>query len=94
MSSEDDENKYSNETIEFLAEACNNEFSDTEMQLLFYILAMNASKIPSHKMGTEFSNYHYLITKYNEMNLYSAKKKIDNRFAYLKKMIENDLESK
>lgn len=94
LRSEDDENKYSDENIEFLAEACNNEFSDTEMQLLFYILVLNASKIPPHKMGMQFANYHYLITKYTEMNIYSTKKKIDNRFSYLKKMIENDLESK
>lgn len=94
LSIDNNENKYSNENIEFLAEACNNEFNDMEMQLLFYILGSNVSKIPTHKMGEQFAKYHYLLAKYTEMNIYSEKKKIDNRFLYLKKMIENDFENK
>ena len=74
---DNNENKYSNENIEFLAEACNNEFNDMEMQLLFYILGSNVSKIPTHKMGEQFAKYHYLLAKYTEMNIYSDGKKIN-----------------
>lgn len=76
LSIDNNENKYSNENIEFLAEACNNEFNDMEMQLLFYILGSNVSKIPTHKMGEQFAKYHYLLAKYTEMNIYSEKKKL------------------
>lgn len=94
LSSKDDENKYSNEAIEFLASSCDYEFSNAEMKVLLYILVANTNKLPPNELGTEFARYHYLLTKYAEMNLYEQKNKITNRFLYLKKMVENDLESK
>lgn len=88
------ENKYSSEAIEFLASSCDYEFSNVQMKVLFYILVANTNKLPPNELGTEFARYHYLLTKYAEMNLYEQKNKITNRFLYLKKMVENDLESK
>ena len=38
----------------------------------------------------QITKYNYLSTMYNRLNMYSKKRKIKDRFAYLRKMIEDD----
>lgn len=78
--------KYSNECLEFLADACENEFSDEEMQVIFNILTR--LKLPDNPNGIEFSRYNFLAEKYAVLNMQASKRKITSRFGYLKKILE------
>ena len=80
--------EFENEKLEFLAGACENEFTEEEMEVLFSLVA--AKKLPAHEYGVQFAQYHYLAEKYAELNLQASKRKINSRFAYLKKMIQLD----
>ena len=83
------ENKYSNEHLEFLAESCKNEFSEEEMQVLYDIVR----KIEPQHQGT--ARYDYLFKKYNELDYRASRldlKPLRSRFAYLKRLIESDLQ--
>lgn len=80
------EKQFKNEELEFLAEACGNEFTEEEMQVLFSLVAVK--KLPEHEYGVRVSQYHYLAEKYAELNVQASKRKIKSRFAYLKKMIQ------
>ena len=73
----------------FLAEACNNEFSQTEIQVLYNL----AVKIIPYKTGqnVQLEIYNYLKRKYDELNWRAGMKQIKKRFGYLKKLIEIDL---
>lgn len=85
------EEKYSNDEIAFLASACDYEFSENEMEFFFSFLTEHQAKLPPNDMGIKFARYHYLAAKFKELNVYTERKKVTNRFNYLKKMIENDL---
>lgn len=74
------------EHLAFLAEACDNAFSEEEMQVIFDIIV--TLDIPTHPDGIDFARYHYLKQKYSEMKLQAAKRKITNRFAYFKAMLK------
>lgn len=74
------------EHLAFLAEACENSFSEEEMQVIFDIIV--TLDIPTHPDGIDFARYHYLKQKYSEMKLQAAKRKITNRFAYFKAMLK------
>lgn len=74
------------EHLTFLAEACENSFSEEEMQVIFDIIV--TLDIPTHPDGIDFARYHYLKQKYSEMKLQAAKRKITNRFAYFKAMLK------
>lgn len=78
---------YKNESIRFIAEACNFEFSETEM-LVLYDLAV---QLFPYKNKIELDMFDYLHRKYDELNMRAEKTKITNRFAYFKKMIESDI---
>lgn len=80
--------QYSSEKLAFLAEACNFEFSDTEMQVLFDLIL----DVYPHDGQNGLEHFNYLRQKYNLLQLYADKKKIANRFNYLKTMIEKDRE--
>ena len=84
----DDErsSQYSSEKLAFLAEACDFEFSDAEMRVLFDLILEIYPY--DHENGLE--HFHYLRQKYNLLQLYSNKKKITSRFNYLKATIEKD----
>lgn len=88
LNDNDKEDKYTEEHIAFLAEACKNEFTEEEMEVLFSLAA--AKKLPAHEYGVQFAQYHYLAEKCAELNLQASRRNITNRFAYLKKMIQED----
>lgn len=73
-----------NDRLLFLSEACNHEFSESEMMVLYDIMVKNLSyKIISNDLAC----YHYLKHKYDEMNMRNEKKKITHRFGYMKTII-------
>jgi hypothetical protein len=79
---------FENEKLEFLAEACDNEFTEEQMQVLYDILR----QIEPNSQGT--ARYDYLLKKYNELKYRVSRsdlKPLRSRFAYLKKIIEADL---
>lgn len=91
--------KFESKSLEFLAEACNFEFTETEMQVLFDLVAQivpAANK--SNGENLQLLRYDYLLRKYNELK-YRAEKNaeennpIKNRFGYLKRIIESEAEA-
>ena len=90
-----EEKTYGNENIEFLAEACEKEFNEKELQVLFDMV----SKII--EFGTaenvDLDRYDYLRRKYNELEMRCGRKDIEpikDRYGYLRWQIKKDLEDK
>ena len=77
------------ERIEFLAEACNNEFSFNEVVVLFNEMR---SKLPHSLIQEEIQCYDYLMDKYREMIMRNERIKIQHRFGYLRSIIGKDYE--
>ena len=77
------------ERIEFLAEACNNEFSFNEVVVLFNEMR---SKLPHSLIREDIQCYDYLMDKYREMIMRNDKTKIKHRFGYLRSIIGKDYE--
>jgi plasmid replication initiation protein len=71
----------------FLSEACENEFKLEEIKVLHNLII---KIIPVSE--TWIKRYEYLKQKYDELNWRAARAKIKNRFGYLKKIIEVDLD--
>ena len=89
------EESYKSENNKFLAGACNYEFNNTQIQELIEIIEIiPRGYLPKGDFCDDISvsRYHYLAQKYAALNTYAEKQKIKNRFAYLKKIIKNDLE--
>ena len=77
------------EKIEFLAEACENEFSFNEVVVLFGDMQ---KKLPHSLIRDNIQCYDYLMDKYREMIMRSEKIKINSRFNYLRSIIGKDYE--
>ena len=77
------------EKIEFLAEACNNEFSFNEVVVLFGEMRKT---LPYSLWREDIQCYDYLMDKYREMTMRNEKNKIKHRFAYLRSIIGKDYE--
>ena len=84
---ETENREYQNEIYGFLAEACNNEFSEKEMAILFDLIVK--IDLPDYERGVELARFDYLQGKYHEMDLRNPSK---SRFGYLKKIIAADIE--
>lgn len=82
------EQPYSSEPIEFLAGACDNSFTEEEMQVIFSILT--TKDLPAHQHGVQMARYHFLMQQYAELKRQESLQSIKNRFSYFKTMIEND----
>jgi len=80
---------FHSDILNFLLEACDNEFSLNEIQLLYNLVI---KILPPKKVRQSTEAYDYLKRKYDELNFRSQRSKINNRFAYLKKMIESDMD--
>ena len=78
---------YSTELLGFLASACEFEFDDAEMRVLLDLILQLFPR--SSDGGLE--RFNYLRRKYNLLLMYSNKKKISNRFGYLKSLIKADI---
>lgn len=79
---------FNDDNLEYFADACNFEFLENEMQLIYdLLLQMNFDNdIEKNKL----KRYGYLKRKYNEMNFRQPKK---SRFGYLKTLLNLDIES-
>lgn len=75
------------ERLSFLAEACENEFSNSEILVL---LAEMRKLLPREMLRDEIQTYDYLMDKYREMLMRAEKTKITHRFGYLKSIIGKD----
>lgn len=89
---------YQNDKLEFLAGACDNEFNNEQMQVIFSIITTKDLKptdedySAGRNSSLDFARYHYLMEKYAVLNHYTTKSGIKsvNRFNYFCKMLKND----
>lgn len=81
---------FNNEHLSFLADACEFEFKETEMNILNSLILQVS--LPSNLGNKEIAMYDYLRARYHDLNYQAEKRKIKNRFAYLRKIIEADIE--
>jgi len=84
--------EFARERADFLAAACNHEFSETEIQILYNLLV----EILPHKVGSsahdfQLRAFHHLKHRYDELNWRAERTDIKNRFGYLKKLLEADV---
>ena len=92
---EQPEHEYSNQNVSFLAEACNNEFTEEQMNEILSIVSFMDSFIKqkcSDCPGDDIYviRYRYLLNAYSRLNVQASKTEISNRYAYFKKIILND----
>lgn len=80
---------YENEDLQFLAEACNEEFTNEEMKVILQKLVQIAIPPMSGIEGIDFQRYHYLAEKYANLELACSKTPIKNKLRYFMKMLEN-----
>lgn len=67
------------------------EFDELQLkELRELIITIPEIKLPANNSDIDIKRYHYIALKYAELNRISAEKQIKNRFAYFKKMIQND----
>jgi len=76
------------ERLEFMADACDMEFNEPEIQVLYNLLVQI---IPYKPGGNELEMYQHLKRRYDELNWQAGRRDIRNRFGYLKKILEADL---
>lgn len=76
-------NKYE-DRIQFLMDACDNEFCESEIIVLYDLMKEILSSID---ISDDIICYNYLMGKYNEMKMRNEKNKIIHRFSYLKSLI-------
>ena len=91
--------KKENNSLDFLAGACDNEFSPEQMQVIFSIISTkDLPPTPNDYLSDDgtssinFARYHYLMEQYSVLNYYAKKSEIkaENRFGYFCKMLKKD----
>jgi len=87
------EDQYQDDNMSLLADACNNEFTPAEMDVIFSLIA--DKPMPQSNNGIWIARFHYLTRKYVELEYRAQKneaagKPIKNRFAYFKAMLNGD----
>lgn len=98
----DSSEHYDNENIEFLAGACNNEFSSEEMNEIFALisaLTIDDFDTPHHPQGIWFDREQYLYILYHNLNVAArraedAGKPIRDRYRYFIAMIQRDIQKR
>jgi len=86
---EDDPFTSFGDRINFLISACNNEFTNKEVIVLFNDMRR---KLPRSYTLNDLQCYDYLNDKYNEMLMRDEKNMIKNRLSYLRKLIGKDFD--
>ncbi|MEM1486444.1 replication initiation protein (plasmid) [Oscillospiraceae bacterium PP1C4] len=76
------------EIIDLLSDACNNEFEKEQVQLLLNLITQ---VVPIGITGIGTEHYDYLFHKYSELNYQAKRKKIANRFEYLRSIIKAEV---
>lgn len=82
----EEQKQFKNPKLELLSDACNNEFLEEELQVLFDLIKQLDCKSSEE---IDLRRFEYLQRKYNEMNLMKPRK---SRFGYLKTLINADVE--
>ncbi|MBR4021780.1 MAG: replication initiation protein [Ruminococcus sp.] len=82
---------YKNKFLSFLAIACDEEFSEVEMEYIFKVI--KGKQLPEHQMGINFAREEYLEKMYSKFKIYAEKKNIqkENRYNYFCRMLENHI---
>lgn len=76
-----------NDPLYLLSQACENEFSREQMEVIFAIISpMELENVN----GIEIARYHYLAEKYAILKMRASQTRIPHRFNYFKKLIEAD----
>ena len=87
------EAEFASERLEFMAEACKNEFNEAEIQVLYnLIVQILPNKAGENIYDFQLRAYDYLNHRYDELNWRDGNNKIKKRFAYLKKILEADIQ--
>jgi plasmid replication initiation protein len=73
--------------IEFLVGACDDEFTEKEISVLYDLMR---EILPNEKILTDTMCFDYLMRKYREMEMRNEKSVIKHRFGYMKKIIGVD----
>lgn len=88
--SNSDDNEFKNDLLVFLKDACNNEFSEAEIQILYnLIIQIIPNLISGSLQENQLKAYDYLKHRYDELNWRAEQREIKNRFGYLKKLLES-----
>lgn len=82
--------EFKNDLIELLSDACNNEFSQEQIELLTVMISQ-LYFLGKDENERDMKKYEYLNKKYIEMN---SRKPKENRFGYLKTIIQSDVKNK
>lgn len=81
----DNTNSLLEQRLDFMSNACNNEFSNSQIQVLYNL----ANKIlPYNEFSDDIILFHFFKSKYDEMIMRSQQTKIHNRFSYLKSLFK------
>lgn len=80
------------EKLKFYCEACGEEFTDDEMEVVLSIIS--EISIPEHPNGEDIAKYNFLDERYKMFKLYANKKQdegnpIKHRFEYFIKILQN-----
>lgn len=84
--------KFENKMLEFMAEACRNEFNEKEMGVI-HDFVVNTLKSNGQNID-ELTKYDYLSMKYHELEARATRRDlrpIKSRFSYLKRLIKSDM---
>jgi plasmid replication initiation protein len=87
---EEKEQRFENQNLELFADMCEWEFSECEIQVL-YDIVVEVADVSACKGFTEreLKRARYFKAMYNELKCVASKKKVFNRFTYLKGILEN-----
>ena len=86
------ETEFTSDRMEFLAGACENEFNEAEIRVLYNLIV----QILPRKLGGTIQEfqirvYDHLKHRFDELNWRAGQREIKNRFGYLKKILEADV---
>jgi len=83
---------FKNKRLAFLSEACDKEFNEVEMQVLYnYIIEIIPYISSKNHYEYETKLYDYLKQQYDELNCRAERTEIKNRFYYFKKILETEM---
>ena len=89
----EEESYFEQEIYPFMSEACENEFGQFEIQVLYNLII----KIIPYRVGQareyQLELYDYLKRKYDELKWRASRSEISSRLGYLKKIIEADMKT-
>ena len=80
--------KSESKDIDFYRSACNDEFSENEIESI--LLLLNSIELPENVMGKNFAKYHFLLEQYTKFKAVAERTYIANRYRYFYSMIENE----